>query len=301
MTSSHPRGGAGRPPRPTLWVLAFALALGACGSGADLAPGDAPLAARAAVEAGDAERALDLYGVAADAGDLGALRAVAEARRRGHLTRRSPAGAVHLAVQSAPGEADRAERTYRAALADSARAGSADALLTVALDLVGGPTLVNGEVQGETPAAARDSAAAIYRRIASADVPRLPLALLAQAVGDPAGYAHHVDEAVRAGEPGACTVQVWHVGAPRDLTTPEGLAAHVDALEGCPGPDGAGPAQAREDVRRVVAATAGGDAEAVAFLAGLRATGLFERHPHLAPAPDARPARGGAASHPARP
>lgn len=288
--------------RPALAALAALLTT--CSPHADLGPDEALRAAHDALGADDAGRALALYGVAADAGRLDALATVAEVRRRGYFNVSAgwpaPAATRHLPVWSWPGQAALAERAYAAALRDSARAGHPDALARVADRLL--DRTWDGEAWRDPTAADRDSARAIYRRLDAEGADPLRLYSLAWALGDEAGKRRHLEAADAAGHPQAC-VFLFYLEGGRDLATPEGLAGYLDHLHACPGPGGAGPTAAREDVRAIVAQVEAGNAAAADLLDGVRTLGVFERYPHLAP-PAARPAPppgGGAAERVARP
>ena len=269
-------------------LCVLALLLAACAPPGDLAPDDAVRVAEAAVRAGDAGRALALYGVAADAGHLDALRTVAEARRRGYFTGSAPwpapAQAVHLPVRNWPGQAARAERAYEATLADSARAGHPPALAAVAQRLI--DSNWDGETWHDPTEADSASARAIYRRLDASGADPMRLFALAQSLGDEAAARRHLRDADAGGHPQACVVLYWLDGE-RDLSSTEGLAAYLDQVHTCPGPGGAGPAEAAQTVRALVGRAAAGNPAAADLLAGLRTTGVFERHPALAPLLDA--------------
>lgn len=222
-----------------LCLTALLVALSGCGpSYADLSDADLDEATELAIEAGDWDRAFTLQEEAAERGDVGALRALAVAHERGYV--RIPAGPdrpqEYRRVWSLPGQAARMRERYEQALADGARAGEPEALLLVAQSFAGQRQIVNGEME-PLPEADRDSALAIYRQIADADLPRMSLALLAKGLGDDEAYRRHVDAAVAAREPNACTFKVWFTGTKRDLSTPTGFAEYVDALDGCGDPE----------------------------------------------------------------
>ena len=287
-----------RPPALVALAAVLAAVLAACSPRADLAPDEAYRAAQAALDAGDASRALALYGVAADAGRLDALAMLAEARRRGYFNVSAgppdPAGARHLPVRSWPGQAARAERAYAAALRDSARAGHPDALARVAGRLL--DRSWDGEAWRDPTEADRDSARAIYRRLDAEGADPLRLYSLAWSLDDEAGARRHLRDADADGHPQACAILYW-VGGGHDASTPEGLRDYLDHLLACPGPGGAGPEEAAEVVRALAAQADAGNAAAADLLAGLRETGVFERYPRLAPLaarPAPAPSRGGA-------
>ena len=271
--------------------LALAAALAALVAGCaspDRTPAEAHAAARDALDAGDADRALALFREAADGGHLGALQTVADARTRGHLTvpRRPGRAGGPAPVRSFPGQAAWARRAYQTALTDSARVGSPNALLMMAHDLTGPLKTSGGRTRAEMTEADREAAAAIYRGIVHADVPRLSLATLARKLGDGRAYRQHVEEAVAAGEPHACAFKVWMTGDAPDASTPAGFAVYLDRAEACPrAADGSDPAA--DGVRALAGQVAGGNAAAVDFLDGLRAEGAFRRHPRLGAVLDA--------------
>jgi hypothetical protein len=114
------------PSSPYLVTLCLAAALAALVAGSatrsGLPPEEAFAEAQVAISEGDADRALDLLGEAADAEHLGALRQLARAYEAGHLTQvgtsRTP-GRARLAIRTWPGQATRAKNAYRRVLSDS--------------------------------------------------------------------------------------------------------------------------------------------------------------------------------------
>lgn len=241
-------------------------------------------AAQAARTAGDGERAWSLFTEAAGGGHLAALRTVAEARDRGYLTVDDADGrgaTGHVGVLSLPGQAALARLAFRHALADSAQTGRPEVLLMLAQELHGEATFVNGELRSDWSGGGRDSAAAIYHRIKGADLPRLQLALLAKALGDDDAYRQHVDEAAAAGEPHGCAFKLYFTGDRHDTSTVSGLSRYLDAA-GAACPPGGPDDPAAETVRTLAEQAAAGNGAAVDVLDGLRAEGVFERHPRLA-------------------
>ena len=235
----------------------------------------------AAHAAGDGDRAFALLKEAAATGELYPLGELATARERGYLRLRLTDGTViNHPVRSLPGQAALTRRAFERALAAGAHSGQPQALLDAAQHLVGDVITVNGEVQDDLSPAVRDSARAIYRRIAGADVPQLALALLARRLGDEDAYRQHLDAAVAAAEPQACTFRLWFSGTRHDLSTPAGYADYLDAVEACPrAPDAPDPAA--EDLGKLAALIRDGNEATVAFVEGLRDEGVFERHPRL--------------------
>lgn len=270
------------------------LALGACGPApSGLSPEDAHRAHADALRQRDADRALALLTEAADAGHLVALQTLADARQRGYLrVPYDPAtkSATLLPIRTTRWKAGRALRRYERALADSARAGSTESLFLIA-DRLLEPSRVQGARQ--TMDADRDSARAIYRSLADRGADPLRLAFLADRLDDEPGHLAHLDAAAEAGDPNACVFRYW---ARRDRGarfTAAGLAERIDALEACRDRAIASHHDAEmftSGVRLVsdLAEQAGrGNAEAEAVLDSLRAAGVFERHPRLAPHADA--------------
>ena len=242
---------------------------------------------RAAVTAGDGDRAVAMLEAAADAGDWGALGELVQTYERGYLrTSTDSAGTDYrtLPVSASPLRARHARARYADAL-DRARAdGDPHALYRIAGQLLqphGPPTVVPGEMPTQVDSAARDSADALYRQIVDADLPRMSLAMLALALGDSAAYVRHIDEAVAAGESNACTFKLWFTHGQPDLATLRGRVAHYDRVLACD-PGGEASDYVADDVRALHEQIALGNAGAVVALDSLRALGLFERHPRLA-------------------
>ena len=272
-----------------LRVLALAALVAACGPApSGLAPADAYKAAWVAADSGEVHRALALLEEAADAGHLGALEALAVAHGRGYISRSAsasdPAETVHLAIRSWPGQATRAERAYTDALADSARAGRSNALFAVARRLLNRSW--DGDRWTDPTEADRDSALTLYRRLDASGAEPMRLFSLAHSLDDEAATRRHLRDADADGHPQACVFLYWMDGG-RDLSTPEGLAVYLDQVHACPGPSGAGPTEAERTVRGLVDRAAAGNPAAAELLAGLQATGVFGRHPALAPLLDA--------------
>lgn len=249
----------------------------------DRSPQAAYEAAEAALTAGDADRAWDLYNEAADGGHLAALATVVEGREQGYLIVRDAGGrrAGHAAVLSLPGQALLARRAFERTLADSARSGRPEVLLLLAQTLRGSMTIINGEFDPDWTTEDRDSVAAIYQRIQDADLPQFQLALLAKALGDDDAYRQHLDRAAAAGEPHACTFKLFFTGEKHDRSTAADLARYIDAADAACQPGGK-PDPAADTVRKLAEQIRYGNDEAAALLDSLRAEGVFERHPRLA-------------------
>ena len=281
-----------------LRLLALAGLVAACGPPpSGLSPDDAYEAAWAAADRGDVRRALGLLDEAADAGHLAALGARAEAASRGYLRTRGGAPERNLAYLPWPGEASRTAARYDAALRDSVRAGHSDALYLALDDVLG-----RGGPGSEPARADRDSADALYRRLVQTGRGTLGLAFVAQRLGREADSERWLAEAA-AQDRGACFHRLFLSTALPPSETPEDRAAveaelrspryHADFIGGaerCAAlPDGGALASGdgvRVDVsgrfvRALRAAAAAGDDEATALLDGLRAEGVFQRHPRL--------------------
>jgi hypothetical protein len=243
-----------------------------------------PSAYHRALTDGDAARALSVLDAHAAAGDLDALRTLADAHQRGslHVPYDSEAGgATLLPIRTTRWQAGRALRRYERALRDSVRAGSHEALFQVAEATFG-----IGSARVDTDA---DSARAVYRLLASRGADPLRLAFLADQLGDGAAHLAHLDAAAEAGDPNACALAYWRRRDRDGQFSAAGVAEQVDALEACR----ARTSQAHRDaemlstgervVKDLVEQASRDNAEAKAVLDSLRADGVFERHPHLAP------------------
>ena len=273
---------------PRLGLLLAALALAACGpSTPDLTADQAWDGYRAAVEAGDGDRAVKVLEAAAEAGDWGAMGQLAAIYERGYV--RTPYEGQGTTQQNLPVSASRRKAEFARARFEAARdraaaEGDPGALYQTADAIVqrdrpGGTEVGNTEPLRDP--AAHDSAAAIYRQLVDSDLPRLSLAMLASALGDSAAYRRHIDEAVEAGEPRACSFKLWFSGRPKpDLSTLRGRADYYDHVLDCDSSD-----EARDhvagDVRALHEQIALGNAASVVALDSLRRLGLFERHPWL--------------------
>lgn len=254
-----------------------------------LSPDDAVRAHIDALRQGDAAHALALLTDAADAGHLEALRVLADARQQGYLrVPYDPAtkSATLLPIRTTRWKTGRALRRYERALEDAARAGRAEALFHVADRLLEPRRIHGAHVTVNTDL---DSARAIYRTLADRGADPLRLAFLADRLGDEAGHLAHLDTAAEEGDPNACVFRYWARRDRGDRFTAAGVARQIDALETCR--DRAIEADRTVEMftsgERVVgdlAEQAGrGNAEAMAVLDSLRADGVFERHPRLAP------------------
>ncbi|PAP77958.1 hypothetical protein [Rubrivirga marina] len=256
-----------------------------------LTPHEAALAHLDALRAGDADRALALLDEAAEAGHLEALHILAHAHGRGYL--QTPYDSVqkstsHLPIFSTRWEAGRALRRFERALRDSVRAGSVEAQFLVADRLLG-----TRRIPGARDEVDPDSARALYHTLAARDADPLRLAFLANRLGDDEAYLAHLDDAAEAGDPNACVFRYWRRRDRDARFSAAGVAREIDALEACR----ARALEAHHDAEmftsgeRVVGDLAAqareGNAEATATLDSLRATGVFDRHPRLAPLADA--------------
>ncbi|MEM7786348.1 MAG: hypothetical protein AAF594_01340 [Bacteroidota bacterium] len=278
-----------------LLLLALAATLAACGPPASgLDPDDVLKAANTAIAAHDTDRALDLLAEAADQGHLGALGVLAEAYERGYL--RAPD--TNLPIWSCPGQATLASRRYQDALRAGAHRGEATALHRVAREMLA--RRWDGQTWQDPSAADRDSAEAIYRQLDGTQTPSLELSGLARALGRDAEAAR-ILEAAAAHDVGACIIHTIKT-VPRVMAGSAALsqqvaseASYLDAMASCDALARAqgDPLPGARRVTDLAESAASGDARAADLLDGLRAEGVFDRHPHLQEAarPAAAPAR----------
>ena len=266
-------------------VLAAALALAACGpSPSGLSPEAAYEAHHDALLDGDAVGALALLKEAAEADHLGALETLADARERGYM--RAPFDArrkagTNVAVYSLPGQAEAARERFEAVRDAQARAGDPEAMRSAAFHVLGSDTFIDGRLAADATPAQLDSAAVLYERLLSTDLPRVQLALLAKALGRDDAYDRHVDEAAAAGEPQGCTCKLYMTDDRPDFSGSAGLALLIDRAMAC-APEGPGVEIAARPVRTLLDETGRGNAAARVTLDTLRRLGVFERHPRLA-------------------
>lgn len=275
--------------RVFLLSLALSLALAACspsvGTGARLV--DSPDGYAEAVRSGDSEAALQILDAAADAGHLGALATLADAHQRGYLSvPGNEDGTVHLPIRSWPWTAPLASRRYERAVRARADDGDPDAWFLIADGYVA-QAFADGA--WATPEADMDSARAIYRRLVATDADPLRLAILAQRVGDEDAYRAHLATAAAGGNSQACIFQSWAERSGTSRFDVGALAAFIDRTEGC---RALAPERDRDAtlytygtsaVQTLRSEAEAGNAAAVATLDSLRATGVFDRHPALAP------------------
>lgn len=240
-----------------------------------------------ALAAGDAEAAVALLDAAAEAGDLAAMALLAEAHGRGYLRRSLGNGAsTHVAIQTRPWSPLLAYRRYQSAVHERAERGDPDARF-----LLADGYLTQQHIDGawRHPAGHLDSARAIYRRLEAAGADRLRLALLAQRLGDEPAFRAHLGAAAEAGDPKACIFLSWEERPRTSRFDVGALAAFIDRTEDCralaPERDRDAPlyTYGASTVQTLRSEAEAGNAAAVATLDSLRATGVFERHPALAP------------------
>ena len=294
--------GVPRAPPPThdvtrplrLLLAPLALAVGACSSPA--APvgsaEDAIDAAHAAAEAGDTGRALDLIDRAAASGDIEALAFRADVYERGYLAvpagHRSGEPAHHVAFWAWPWEAAGARRDAERALAERVERGVHDALFLLADRLVSG-RFVDG--RWARPPAERDSARALYRRLAAEGGDPQRLAWLARSLGDPDAWLGHLRDGVAAGDDRAC-VYLAAFEDHRDRHSAALTSRAIDALEACramaPAADRADPFHTFADrtLGTLAREARSGNGDASAALDSLRQLGVLDRHPRLADVAD---------------
>ena len=275
------------PNMPRLGLLLVALAFAACQSSPPPALSHEQIRdeLQAAMEDGDGDRAIEVLETAAEAGEWGAYGRLAEAYSRGYIQTFVDGSVQPLMVQVplSPRMAEMARLRHEAGRERAMEEGDPYALFQFATHILYPSLPMGALVSGGDPPSqsARDSAAVIYRRIADSDLPRLVVARLAKAVGDSVGHVRHIDEAIAAGERGACTHKLWLSSGPRpNLSTLQGRAAYYDDLLDCDSGD-----EAREHISRDIRALheqiALGNPESVVALDSLRHLGLFERHPWL--------------------
>ena len=267
-------------------LLVVVLSLAACGPApSGLSPEDAHLAYREALLDGDGDRALALLNEAAEAGHLGALQTLADARERGYLTTPYDADrkgmAAHVPIRSFPGQAAAARRAYERARDAAARDGDPNAMRSAAFAVLGADTFIEGRLDADPTPAQVDSATVLYERLLDSDLPRLQLAMLAKAIGRGDAYVRHVDEAAAAGEPMGCTFKIWMTGDQPKRSGTAGVAETMERAIACD-PDGAGFEYAVDAVRTLRAEIGRGNEAAVVALDSLHALGVFDRHPRLA-------------------
>jgi hypothetical protein len=267
-----------------LLFAAFAAAVGC--TPPDVGPSlrSDPSAYHRALAEGDAAQALSVLDAHAEAGDLDALRTLADAHQRGSLRvpydSATQSGTL-LPFRTTRWQAGRALRRYERVLRDSARAGSHEALFQIA-----DATFGIGNARVDTDA---DSARAVYQILASRGADPLRLAFLADRLGDEAAHLAHLDAAAEAGDLNACVFAYWRRRDRDARFSAAGVAEQIDALEACR----AHATEAHRDaemfstgervVRDLVEQASRDNAEAKAVLDSLRAHGVFERHPHLTP------------------
>lgn len=262
------------------------LVLAGCSAGSS-GPVDLRADYAQALHDGDRDRALDVLDAAADAGDLGALRELAEVRSQGYLSvPYDQGGGGRLTVASLPGEAMWTAWRYRRARDRGAEAGDPEALLAVAEEQAGDLVMRGGVRVRTLSGSRRDSVAVLYRRLLETNVSRLRLARLARHLDDEEAYIQLVDAAVAGREPDACSYKLYLTGTRRDLSTPAGLARFVDDAEACPRVPGDAD-HAAEQIGALVAQVRSGNDGARVLLDSLRVEGVFERHPRLAEQIDA--------------
>ena len=282
-----------------LAVLATAL-VAACGPApSGLSPDDAYEAAQVAADSGEVHRALALLDEAADAGHLAALRTRADAMACGYL--RTPAGyrrgetQQNLPFLTWPWDASRAEGRYKRVLRDSVRADRPGALYLALDDALGDSRFCQPPSDID-----REAADALYRRLAQTEHGTFRLALTARKMGHQGDYERWFAEAAER-EPQACYHRLLlstarppsetaedRVATEAGFRSPHYYADFIDGAERCAGLPRAGRSAPPEDVagrfvQSLRAEAASGNDDAAVILDGLRAEGVFRRHPRLAP------------------
>lgn len=267
-----------------LLAATLALTLAACSP--NLTPDEAAEAAAEAVEAGDAGEALRLYRSAAKRGHLRAMETLADAHRRGYFTRSGSmvTGFNPVRFVGLPWEASHWQRRFEDEMTRQVRAGSTEARYMLAGHLR--TRHFDGETWHDPSPAERDSSEAIYHALANEGHVNamLVLSFRANSRGDSLVADRWLARAEEAGSETACWFRVSR--AHRHLTSMKALADGIDAGTRC---------EAMEDdpspIRSMAEMALGnlftqdslGNEAATAALDSLRALGVFERHPHLAP------------------
>jgi TPR repeat protein len=272
-----------------LILLAIPLLLAACTAPAvDTDPAQLRAEARDAFEGGDTRAGLRLLRQAARAGDIYALRTLAEAHTVGSVSYAAPREARHFAVPTYPWSATRWRRAYARELQRRVDAGDPEALMLRADELLN----AHVRIGQRSPVSARDSSEAVAILTGLADAGnteamlRLGFAAIAR---DRERAGDWFRQASRAGNAQACWFTLYFIdGVAAHTEDPARLAHALDRAEDCralasarqPGVDGDFAA----DVLRGLAeqARAGNHASA-ALLDSLHARGTFDRHPRLAP------------------
>lgn len=265
-------------------LLVLITAVTACGA---LASG---LPSALLADAPDADRALDRLTEAAADGDVYALHELAEARRRGYVRASSQSGRIptHLPIWSWPGQAWLAHRNFERTLRDSVAAGHSDALFLTADRLL--QPWRRGHSGGVGPTEAdRDSANVLFDRLVGREPSSLRLAFLAKQLRREADYERLLTEAAGR-EPRACAFHLAmtfrKAGPSGSAPSPSEQAEFLDAAAVCADLFETHDLDERDPgssfVVGLVEQTASGNAEAADLLAGLRAEGVFERHPRFA-------------------
>lgn len=280
-----------RPLLPILLAVAVASAAGCGPAPSGLSPDDAYDAAYEAAADGDARRALALLGEAADAGHLDALAERAGAYEQGYLNV-GYGPTVNLALVVWPGQAARARADLDHALAAGLAAGDDATIFHLAKGLAGDAQYA--EITGDTAraTAARDSAVVLYRRLGP-DAKPLGRVLLAEQLALP--DARRVLDAAAETDGPSCHYRaladgMFSTDAPGEELTALFLsvaynAAYIDEAERCDTLDPTSPDAHRAAAGvRFMADNARRDARYRTLLDGLRADGVFERHPRLAAA-----------------
>lgn len=261
------------------------LFLSACASEpSGLSPADAYDRAENAIAAHDVETAHALLREAAAHNHIPSLEGLAEVYEHGF---RVPGGdASALFVDTWPGQRMLTHFRLARAVSRGVRAGDPEALLSSVYWSAGGFwTDQDGVVSPKRRWARRDSARAVYHRIADQDVDPFRLALLAKSLGEEEGYRRHLRDAAAGGDPTACSFLIWFDEEDPQTTTGhvEGLARYFDRVDACQ-PGHPIPYPAMSPLRDLRAQLDLGTPAAAVALDSLRHLGVFERHPELADA-----------------
>ena len=269
-------------------LVALASACGSAPSG--LAPDAAYRAGVQAIEANDADRAVQLFTEAGDAGHLEALRQLTRAYKHGALSASwQPDAPTLYDIRLSARRAERLERAYHRALADSVEAGVPSAILWSAIEEMG--VRMYATDRDDLPPELReqhwdrvdvDAVRALYARLDAAEFDgweRVELARLGHALDDTDGAIAILDQMIADGNSSLCAYKVALLHGPFDAYSAAGLANGYDRMAECSGqpPEAGALSGVRESARN-------GAARSVEVLDSLETLGLFERYPHLAAA-----------------
>lgn len=199
-------------------------------------------AARQANQDGDYDRAIDLLKESAKGGHLDALAHLANGYGKGQVLIGSVRPDQVIPIRVSPFRAQRYQRAYERALADSMQAGHSRAFLHAATLVMG--VRIAAIRRDDMPVRHRehwdavdiDSAKALYGRIDPAELHGQDLAMLpilGQALGDTTVLMTMYERAVADGDPGACIYKIIAEHGQPDMSTTAGLAAYDARMAEC--------------------------------------------------------------------